>query len=372
MAKEKDEGKADLSKAETIAKAKKELDKKFGKGTVIGAKDKPMECEVINTGSIGLDAALGIGGLPKGRVIEVYGPESSGKTTLCLELIAQAHKNPNSYCAIVDAEHAIDTGYAAGLGVDLDRLEISQPNNGEEALAVAEALIETGAFDVVVIDSVAALVPKAEVDRDMGEPTMGAHARLMSSALRKLTPIVAKSNTILIFINQLRDKIGVMFGSPETTTGGNALKFYASVRLDIRRSTTQANSLYDKDDKAKEFKLGNQITIKVVKNKLAPPFRKCELDVYYGEGFDKIGEIFTYGVSNEILEKSGTFFNYKDDKGVSISLGQGKEKVMAFLRDNPELTQEIKEKVIHSFTVVPTTLEVKEDGDQSVSTESNG
>jgi recombination protein RecA len=348
MAKEKEEVKADLSKAETIAKTKKELDKKWGKGTVIGAKDKPMECEAISTGSIGLDYALGIGGLPKGRVVEVYGPESSGKTTLCLEVIAQAHKNPNSYCAIVDAEHAIDTGYAAALGVDLNRLEISQPNNGEEALDVAETLIQTGAFDIVVIDSVAALVPKAEVDRDMGEPTMGAHARLMSSALRKLTPVVAKSNSILIFINQLRDKIGVMFGSPETTTGGNALKFYASVRLDIRRSVTTANSLYSKDNK--DEKIGNQVTVKVIKNKLAPPFKKCEFDVYYGEGIDKLGEIFKYGIDNEIITKNGTFFSYG-----GTSLGQGKEKVLAFLRDNPELAEEIKEKVIHSFTVVLTT-----------------
>ena len=350
MAKQKEEQQVELSKVETIAKAKKEMEKKWGKGTVIGAKDKALEHDSLSTGSIGLDDALGIGGLPRGRIIEIYGPESSGKTTLCLEVIAQSHKDPNSHCLIIDAEHAIDTFYAQALGVDLNRLEICQPDYGEQGLDVAESMIGTGAFDVCIIDSVAALVPKSEVDKEMGDATMGAHARLMSQALRKLTPVVARTGCILIFINQLRDKIGVMFGSPETTTGGNALKFYASVRLDIRRSTTAANSLYDKDDKEK--KIGNQVTVKVIKNKMAPPFRKCEFDVFYGEGIDSLGEIFTHGVANEVIEKTGTFFSYN-----GTQLGQGKEKVLALLRDNPELAEEIKQKVIKSFKMVAPTVE---------------
>lgn len=344
MAKAKTETVVSESKSIRIDEIKKKLEKKFGRGTIMGAIEKPRDHDYISTGSVGLDKALGIGGLPKGRIIEVYGPESSGKTTLCLEVIAQAHKNPESYCAIVDAEHAIDTAYAAALGIDLNRLEISQPDYGEQALEIASELIESGDFDVVVVDSVAALVPKSELDGEMGDQSMGKHARLMSQAMRKLTAITSKSNTILIFINQIREKIGVMFGNPETTTGGNALKFYASVRMDVRRSVTTANSVMDGDTK-----IGNQVTIKVLKNKVAPPFKEAKLDILYGQGFDDVGEIIDYAVSTDVLTKSGSWFSYEENK-----IAQGRDQLHQFLIDNPDLFEEIKSKTVSKLNDVRT------------------
>lgn len=331
----------DKDKDARIAELQKRLEKDFGQGTVMGAREKPTFHEFISTGSLGLDKATGIGGLPRGRVVEIFGPESSGKTTMCLEVIANAHKVKDSWCAFVDVEHAIDTNYAQNLGVDLDRLKISQPDYGEQALEIAKQLIESGDFDVVVVDSVAALVPKSELEGEIGDAQMGKHARMMSQALRMLTSAVAKSNTILIFINQMRDKIGVMFGSPETTTGGNALKFYASMRLDIRRSIAKGNDIKDKND----LRIGNLVTVKVIKNKCAPPFRQAEFDVLYGEGIDEYGEVVEMGVETGIIEKSGTFFKYDD-----VSLGQGKEKVKETFKNNPELYQEIRKKVADSYT----------------------
>lgn len=319
---------------ETLAK----LDKDFGKGTVIKLSDKPQNVEAISTGSIGLDAALGIGGLPRGRIVEIYGPESSGKTTIAIHVIAEAQAKGLT-CAIIDAEHAFDTDYAAGLGVDIDNLYICQPESGDQGLEVADRLIESGNFGVVLVDSVAALVPKAELDGEMGESKMGLHARLMSQALRKMTGKVATTNTLLIFINQMRDKIGVMFGNPETTTGGNALKFYASVRIDVRRSTTAANSIMDGDTK-----MGNQVTTKVIKNKVAKPFRKAEFDVVYGEGIDKLGELVDNAADEKILQKSGSWYSYQDAK-----VAQGKDGVKQFFRDNPEVMQEIKERTFLSL-----------------------
>lgn len=339
MAKVKKETKAAENKSERIEQLKQQLEKDFGKGTLMGAKDKPMIHDVISTGSLGLDKSLGIGGLPKGRIIEILGPESSGKTTMCLQLIAEAHKDPNSHCAIVDAEHAIDTNYAQSIGVDLDRFDICQPSWGEQALEVTERLVKSGDFDVVIVDSVAALVPKAETEREMGESSMGKHAILMSQAMRKLTPIVAKSNTILVFINQLREKIGVMFGSPETTTGGNALKFYASVRLDIRRSTTVANSIMNGD-----IKLGNQTTVKVIKNKTAPPFRQCSFDILYGEGIDKYGELIDMAIENGILDKSGSFISYEGN-----NIGQGKSNAVEYLKLDGDMYNEIKDKLMETY-----------------------
>jgi recombination protein RecA len=288
------------------------------------------EQEVISTGSIGLDVALGIGGLPKGRVIEIYGPESSGKTTLAIHVIAQAQKK-GGMCAFIDAEHAFDSGYAQKLGVDIDNLLISQPDYGEQALEIADRLILSGALDVVVIDSVAALVPKSELEGEMGDSKMGLHARLMSQALRKLTATISKTNSCCIFINQLREKIGVMFGNPETTTGGNALKFYASVRLDIRRMA----QIKDGDEV-----IGNHIKVKVVKNKVAPPFRQAEFDIIYGEGISKVGEIIDMGVELGIVQKSGSWFSYNSDK-----LGQGREAVKQLMMDNPEMANEIEAKI---------------------------
>ena len=307
------------------------IDKDFGKGSVMMMNEKTdMAIEVISTGSIGLDSALGIGGLPKGRVIEIYGPESSGKTTLAIHVIAEAQKK-GGMCAFIDAEHAFDSVYAQRLGVDIDNLLISQPDYGEQALEIADRLILSGALDVVVIDSVAALVPKGELEGEMGDSKMGLQARLMSQALRKITATIHKTNTVCIFINQLREKIGVMFGNPETTTGGNALKFYASVRLDIRRMT----QIKDGDEA-----VGNHVKVKVVKNKVAPPFRQGEFDIIYGLGISKAGEIIDMGVELGIVQKSGSWFSYNNDK-----LGQGRESVKQLMLDNPELSNEIEAKI---------------------------
>ncbi len=307
------------------------IDKDYGKGSVMLMNEKSKDpMEVISTGSIGLDAALGVGGVPKGRIVEIYGPESSGKTTLAIHIIAEAQKK-GGMCAIIDAEHAFDSSYAMKLGVDVDNLLISQPDYGEQALEIADRLILSGALDVVVIDSVAALVPKSELEGEMGDSKMGLHARLMSQALRKLTATINKTNTICIFINQLREKIGVMFGNPETTTGGNALKFYASVRLDIRRSA----QIKDGDEA-----IGNHVKVKVVKNKVAPPFRTAEFDIIFGEGISKVGEIIDMGVELGIINKSGSWFSYESSK-----LGQGRDSVKGLMRDNPELANEIEAKI---------------------------
>jgi len=307
------------------------IDKDFGKGSVMMMNERGViEQEAISTGSIGLDAALGIGGLPKGRVVEIYGPESSGKTTLAIHVIAEAQKK-GGMCAFIDAEHAFDSIYAQKLGVDIDNLLISQPDYGEQALEIADRLILSGALDVVVIDSVAALVPKSELEGEMGDSKMGMHARLMSQALRKLTATISKTNSCCIFINQLREKIGVMFGNPETTTGGNALKFYASVRLDIRRLA----QIKDGDEV-----IGNHIKVKVVKNKVAPPFRQAEFDIIYGQGISKSGEIVDIGVEMGILQKSGSWFSYNSEK-----LGQGRESVKQLMLDNPGMAAEIEEKI---------------------------
>jgi recombination protein RecA len=307
------------------------IEKDYGKGSVMMMNERAeVQQEVISTGSIGLDAALGIGGLPRGRVVEIYGPESSGKTTIATHVIAEAQKK-GGMCAIIDAEHAFDSSYAKKLGVDVDNLLISQPDYGEQALEIADRLILSGALDVLVIDSVAALVPKSELEGEMGDSKMGLHARLMSQALRKLTATVSKTNTILIFINQLREKIGVMFGNPETTTGGNALKFYASVRLDIRRT----QQVKDGDEA-----IGNHVKVKVVKNKVAPPFRAAEFDIIFGEGISKTGEIVDMGTELEIIQKSGSWYSYNSDK-----LGQGRDSVKQLMLDNPELANEIETKI---------------------------
>src|SRR5580765_2102829 len=307
------------------------IDKDFGKGSVMMMNEKSTEpMEVISTGSIGLDIALGIGGLPRGRVIEIYGPESSGKTTIATHVIAEAQKK-GGMCAFIDAEHAFDSSYAQKLGVDVDNLLISQPDYGEQALEIADRLILSGAVDVVVIDSVAALVPKSELEGEMGDSKMGLHARLMSQALRKLTATISKTGTICIFINQLREKIGVMFGNPETTTGGNALKFYASIRLDIRR----ISQIKDGDTAT-----GNRTRVKVVKNKVAPPFRQVEFDIIFGEGISKSGEIVDMGVELNIIQKSGSWFAYGESK-----IGQGRDAVKQFLTDNPEMMDEIEARI---------------------------
>jgi recombination protein RecA len=307
------------------------LDKDFGKGSVMMMNERAdKQLGVVSTGSIGLDTALGVGGLPRGRIVEIYGPESSGKTTLAIQVIAEAQKK-GGICAIIDAEHAFDSSYAQKLGVDVDNLLISQPDYGEQALEIADRLILSGALDVVVIDSVAALVPKAELEGEMGDSKMGLQARLMSQALRKLTATINKTNTICIFINQLREKIGVMFGNPETTTGGNALKFYASVRIDIRRST----QIKDGDEA-----IGNRVKVKVVKNKVAPPFRSAEFDIIFGEGISKAGEIIDMGVELGIVQKSGSWFSYNTSK-----LGQGRDAVKQLIIDNSELSDEIEGKI---------------------------
>ena len=308
------------------------LDKTYGRGAVMKLGDEAVEeIEAISSGSIGLDLALGVGGYPRGRVIEIYGPESSGKTTLTLHAIAECQKK-GGIAAFIDAEHAFDRFYAEKLGVDLSELIISQPDHGEQALEIADNLIRSGAIDMVVVDSVAALTPKSEIEGEMGDSKMGLHARLMSQALRKLTSTISKTNCAVFFINQLREKIGVMFGNPETTTGGNALKFYASVRLDIRRST----QLKDSSGNA----LGNKTRVKVVKNKVAPPFRVCEFDIMYGEGISKTGEILDIGTNAGIIDKSGSWFSYGDTK-----LGQGRDSVKNLLKDNPELCEELEKKI---------------------------
>ncbi|WP_374505916.1 recombinase RecA [Flavobacterium sp.] len=307
------------------------LDKTYGKGTVMKMGDKAIEeVEVISSGSLGVDLALGVGGYPKGRIIEIYGPESSGKTTLTLHAIAEAQK-AGGIAAFIDAEHAFDRHYAEKLGVNIEDLIISQPDNGEQALEIAENLIRSGAIDIVVIDSVAALTPKSEIEGEMGDSKMGLHARLMSQALRKLTGTISKTNCTVFFINQLREKIGVMFGNPETTTGGNALKFYASVRLDIRRASQIKDG---------ENVIGNRTKVKVVKNKVAPPFKTAEFDIMYGEGVSKTGEILDLAVEFEIIKKSGSWFSYGDTK-----LGQGRDAVKALIKDNPELAEELEEKI---------------------------
>ncbi len=307
------------------------IEKTYGKGAIMKMGDTPIEeIEIISTGSVGLDAALGVGGFPKGRIIEIYGPESSGKTTIAIHAIAEAQK-AGGIAAFIDAEHAFDRSYAQKLGVDTENLLISQPDNGEQALEITENLIRSGAIDIIVIDSVAALTPKSEIEGEMGDSKMGLQARLMSQALRKLTGTINKTNCCCIFINQLREKIGVMFGNPETTTGGNALKFYASVRLDIRR----IGQLKDGDSI-----FGNRVKVKVIKNKVAPPFRIAEFDILYGEGISKIGEIIDIGVDLNIIKKSGSWFSYGDTK-----LGQGRDSVKQILADNPELSDEIENKV---------------------------
>lgn len=320
-----------LEKLKALQLTLDKLDKSYGKGTVMKLGDNKIEpIEYISTGSIGLDTALGIGGLPKGRVVEIYGPESSGKTTLALHAVAAAQR-AGGIAAIIDAEHALDRFYAAKLGVDIENLLVSQPDNGEQALEIADNLIRSGAIDIIVIDSVAALVPKAEIEGEMGDSKMGLQARLMSQALRKLTGTISKTGCCCIFINQLREKIGVMFGNPETTTGGNALKFYASVRLDIRRT----GQIKDGDEVT-----GNRVKVKVVKNKVAPPFRIAEFDIMYGQGISKVGEIIDIGVDYEIIKKSGSWFSYNDTK-----LGQGRDAVKQLLLDNPELADEIEVKI---------------------------
>ncbi|GAN64326.1 recombinase RecA [Acetobacter indonesiensis] len=327
-----------MDKAKALEGALGQIERAFGKGSVMRLGQRPREqADVIPTGSLGLDIALGIGGLPRGRVIEIYGPESSGKTTLALHAIAEAQKRGGT-CAFIDAEHALDPGYAKKLGVDVDNLLISQPDAGEQALEIADTLVRSGAIDVLVVDSVAALVPRAELEGDMGDSHVGLHARLMSQALRKLTGSVARSNTMMIFLNQIRLKIGVMFGNPETTTGGNALKFYASVRLDIRR----IGSIKDKDEV-----VGNQTRVKVVKNKMAPPFRQVEFDIMYGEGISKVGELIDLGVKAGVVEKSGAWFSYDSQR-----IGQGRENSKQFLRDHPEMAADIERKVREQSGIV--------------------
>jgi len=322
---------ANTDKLKALRLTMDKIEKDFGKGSVMMMGEKGSDpMEVISTGSLGLDIALGIGGFPKGRIIEIYGPESSGKTTVAIHTIAEAQKK-GGICAIIDAEHAFDSSYAQRLGVDVDALLISQPDHGEQALEIADRLILSGAVDVVVIDSVAALVPKGELEGEMGESKMGLQARLMSQALRKLTATISKTNCCCIFINQLREKIGVMFGNPETTTGGNALKFYASVRLDIRRMT----QIKDGDEA-----VGNRVKVKVVKNKVAPPFRQAEFDIIFGHGISKMGEIIDMGVEYGIIQKSGSWFSYDTNK-----LGQGRDAVKTLLLDNPEVAAEIEGKI---------------------------
>ncbi|RCK24470.1 recombinase RecA [Thalassospira profundimaris] len=328
-----------MDKQKALEAALGQIERAFGKGSImkLGQRESAVDISAISTGSLGLDIGLGIGGLPRGRIIEIYGPESSGKTTLALHTIAEAQKLGGT-CAFVDAEHALDPGYARKLGVNTDELLISQPDAGEQALEIADTLVRSGAIDVLVVDSVAALVPRAELEGEMGDTHVGLQARLMSQALRKLTSSVSRSNCMVIFINQIRMKIGVMFGSPETTTGGNALKFYASVRLDIRR----IGQIKDRDEV-----VGNQTRVKVVKNKMAPPFKQVEFDIMYGEGVSKMGEILDLGVKAGIVEKSGSWFSYN-----STRIGQGRENAKNFLRENPEMTQEIENSIRESAGLI--------------------
>jgi recombination protein RecA len=319
-------------KNKALDSALSQIERAFGKGSImkLGAANEKAEIETISTGSLSLDIALGIGGLPRGRIIEIYGPESSGKTTLALHVIAEAQKRGGT-CAFIDAEHALDPTYATKLGVNISELLVAQPDNGEQALEITDTLVRSGGLDVLVVDSVAALTPRAEIEGEMGDSHMGLQARLMSQALRKLTSTIAKSNTIVIFINQLRMKIGVMFGNPETTTGGNALKFYASIRLDIRRIGAI---------KEREETVGNQTRVKVVKNKLAPPFRQVEFDIMYGEGVSKTGELIDLGVNANVIEKSGAWFAYNGEK-----IGQGRNNAKQYLKDNPKVAEEIEAKI---------------------------
>ncbi len=328
----------DDNRKKSLDAALKNLDKTFGKGTILRLGDKEVEqIDSIATGSVGLDLALGIGGIPKGRIIEIYGPESSGKTTLTLHIIAECQK-VGGVCAFIDAEHALDVKYAKNLGVNTDDLYVSQPDFGEQALEIVETIARSGAIDLIVVDSVAALTPKAEIEGDMGDQHVGLQARLMSQALRKLTGIVHKMNTTVIFINQIRMKIGAMgYGTPETTTGGNALKFYASVRLDVRKIATL---------KQNEESIGNRVKVKVVKNKVAPPFRQAEFDVMFGEGLSREGELIDYGVKLDIIDKSGAWFSYKDKK-----LGQGRENAKAFLKENPDIANEITKTIQNSIGI---------------------
>lgn len=334
-----------MEKNKALDAALGQIERAFGKGSIMrmGAKGTSEQIEVIPSGSLGLDLALGIGGLPRGRIVEIYGPESSGKTTLALHAIAEAQKRGGT-CAFIDAEHALDPGYARKLGVDVDNLLISQPDAGEQALEIADTLVRSGAVDVLVVDSVAALVPRAELEGEMGDSHVGLHARLMSQALRKLTGSVSRSNTMLIFLNQIRLKIGVMFGNPETTTGGNALKFYASIRMEIRRIG---------QIKEREEVVGNQTRVKVVKNKLAPPFRQVEFDIMYGEGISKVGELIDLGVKAAIVEKSGAWFSCDSQR-----IGQGRENAKQFLRDHRDMAEAIERRVREQSGVVAETLMV--------------
>ena len=334
-----------MEKSKALDAAVAQIERAFGKGSIMrmGARPDGQNVDVVPTGSLGLDLALGIGGLPRGRIIEIYGPESSGKTTLALHVIAEAQKRGGA-CAFIDAEHAMDPTYARKLGVDLDNLLISQPDAGEQALEIADTLVRSGAIDVLVVDSVAALVPRAELEGEMGDSHMGLHARLMSQALRKITGSVSKSKCILIFLNQIRMKIGVMFGNPETTTGGNALKFYASVRLEIRRT----GQIKERDEV-----VGNQTRVKVVKNKMAPPFRQVEFDIMYGEGVSRTGELLDLGIKAGVVEKSGSWFSYSSQR-----VGQGRENAKQFLRDHPDIADAIEAKVREQGGVVANTLMV--------------
>lgn len=340
----------DENKKKSLDAALKSLDKTFGKGTILKFGDKQVEqIDAISTGSVGLDLALGIGGIPKGRIIEIYGPEASGKTTLTLHIIAECQKS-GGVCAFIDAEHALDVKYARNLGVDVDNLYISQPDFGEQALEIVETVARSGAIDLIVVDSVAALTPKAEIEGDMGDQHVGLQARLMSQALRKLTGIVHKMNCTVVFINQIRMKIGAMgYGTPETTTGGNALKFYSSVRLDVRRVATL---------KQNEEPIGNRVKVKVAKNKVAPPFKQAEFDVMFGEGISKEGELIDYGVKLDVIDKSGAWFSYKDKK-----IGQGRENSKAFLKENKEIAEEIT-KAIQSSIGIEGALSADNEGDE--------
>ncbi len=342
---------ASMDKSKALDAALSQIERNFGKGSImkLGKGAKSLEVETISTGSLGLDIALGVGGLPRGRVIEIYGPESSGKTTLALHCIAEAQKK-GGICAFVDAEHALDPIYARKLGVNVDDLLISQPDHGEQALEIADTLVRSGAIDVLVVDSVAALVPRAELEGEMGDALPGLQARLMSQALRKLTASINKSNTMVIFINQIRMKIGVMYGSPETTTGGNALKFYASVRLDIRR----IGAIKDRDEA-----IGNQTRVKIVKNKLAPPFKQVEFDIMYGEGVSKTGELIDFGVKAGVVEKSGAWFSYDSQR-----IGQGRENAKTFLKENPEIAAQIEAAIRANSGLIADQIANKEEGDE--------
>ncbi|HVJ35580.1 MAG TPA: recombinase RecA [Terriglobia bacterium] len=341
-----------MDKNKALDAALAQIERAFGKGSImrLGQRESAVETEAISTGSLGLDIALGIGGLPRGRIIEIYGPESSGKTTLALQVVAEAQKVGGA-CAFIDAEHALDPSYAVKLGVNVDDLLISQPDAGEQALEIADTLVRSGAIDVLVIDSVAALVPRAELEGEMGDSHVGLQARLMSQALRKLTGSISRSRCMVIFINQIRMKIGVMFGNPETTTGGNALKFYASVRLDIRR----IGAIKDKENV-----IGNQTRVKVVKNKVAPPFRVVEFDIMYGEGISKTGELIDLGVAANVVEKSGAWFSYNTQR-----IGQGRENAKVFLRDNPQIAAEIEAKIRQNAGLVAGVMLDKSGGEES-------